>query len=800
MNARPDAPPQEAVNIEIDGRALQARKGAMIIEVADEAGIYIPRFCYHKKLSIAANCRMCMVQVEKMPKPLPACATPVTEGMKVSTRSEFARGAQKAVMEFLLINHPLDCPICDQGGECELQDLAMGFGRDVSRFAEKKRVVKDKYIGPLIATDMTRCIHCTRCIRMLREIAGKMELGATGRGENMQIGTYIEGSLESELSGNVIDVCPVGALTSRPFRFKARAWELNQVATVAPHDSVGSNIFVHTRRGKVMRVVPRENEEINEVWLSDRDRFSYAGLDAPDRLPSPLVKVDGAWQEADWERALQAAVDGLGSLVREHGAEELGVLVSPVATLEEMYLAQAVARGLGTANIDHRLRQTDFSDQDNAPLSPALGQPLHALEGVDAALVIGANPRKEQPLIAHRLRKAARAGALLMFVNPVDYEFHMPVHAKAIVPPSRMAAALAGIAACFPDAARAAPEVVRRVIAEAAPDETQRAIAHALRGAKRHTILLGNTAMAHPQASLLTALAAAIAAASGARLGHLPEAANSAGGGLAGVLPHRGPAGASMAVTGLNAREMLDMPRRGYLLLGVEPEYDCADAGTAVAAMAGADFVVALGPWAGEAMKSRADVLLPTAPCMETSGTFVNAEGRWQSFPAATSPWANSRPAWKVLRVLGNLLGLAGFDYESSEEVRDELRRRLEGASLADQRRSGAVATPPAARQSLERIGDVAIHGADALVRRAAPLQATPDARSAMVARLCASQAAHSGVSAAASVKLTQAGRSVTVPLAIDERVPAGCLWLPAATPAAAGLGPSFGPIDIEPA
>jgi NADH-quinone oxidoreductase subunit G len=798
MSAQPDLPAQDLVNIEIDGRALQARKGAMIIEAADGAGIYIPRFCYHKKLSIAANCRMCMVEVEKVPKPLPACATPVAEGMKISTGSELARGAQKAVMEFLLINHPLDCPICDQGGECELQDLAMGYGRDVSRFAENKRVVEDKYIGPLIATDMTRCIHCTRCIRVLREVAGKMELGATGRGENMEIGTYIEGSLESELSGNVIDVCPVGALTSRPFRFKARAWELNQTASVAPHDSVGSNIFVHVRRGQVMRVVPRENEEINEVWLSDRDRFSYQGLYADDRLVSPMIKVNGQWQEAGWDDALQAAVDGLRSVAAEHGAEQLGLLVSPVATLEEMYLVQAVARGLGTNNIDHRLRQGDFTNQDNAPLYPVLGQSLQALESVTAALVIGANPRKEQPLIAHRLRKAALAGARVMFVNPVDYESNLPVHAKVIVPPAHMVAVLAGVAACFPDAAAGAPAAVRRLIDDARPDDAQRVMAQALRGTGNCTILLGNTATAHPQYSLLTALAAVIAAASGAVLGHLPEAANSVGGWLAGVLPHRGPAGASIAQTGQNAREMLDSPRKAYLLMGVEAEHDCWDAGSAARALAGAEFVVALSPWAGVLLKDCANVLLPVTPCTETSGTFVNAEGRWQSFAGAASPYAGSRPGWKVLRVLGNRLGLDGFDYTSSEEVCDELHHRLDGAVVADQRGSGPVAAMPAVRQGLERIGDVAIHSADALVRRAAALQQTPDALAAAVARLCAAQAAQSGVSDAASVRLTQGGESITVPLVIDERVPVGCLWLPAGTPAAAGIGPSFGPIDIE--
>jgi NADH-quinone oxidoreductase subunit G len=800
MSALPEIPPVEAVTIEIDGRALQARKGAMIIEVADQAGIYIPRFCYHKKLSIAANCRMCLVQVEKMPKPVPACATPVAAGMKVSTRSDLARGAQKAVMEFLLINHPLDCPICDQGGECELQDLALGYGRDVSRFAENKRVVKDKYIGPLIATDMTRCIHCTRCIRLLREVAGKMELGATGRGENMEIGTYIEGSLESELSGNVIDVCPVGALTSRPFRFKARAWELNQGASVAPHDSVGSNIYVHTRRGQVMRVVPRENEAINEVWLSDRDRFSYEGLYAGDRLNAPMVRGNGNWRETDWDTALQAAVDGLKSVAKEHGAEQLGLLVSPTATLEEMYLAQALARGLGTNTIDHRLRQADFTDQDNAPLAPALGQSLQALETVTAALVIGSNPRKEQPLAAHRLRKAALVGARVMFVNPVDYEFPMPVHAKAIVPPSGMAAVLAGIAACFPAAGATAPESVRRLIAAASPDDTQRAMAQALRGAGRRTVLLGNTATAHPQYSLLTALAAAIAAASGAVLGHLPEAANSVGGWLAGVLPHRGAAGASGAAAGLNARDMLENPRQGYLLVGVEPEYDCWDSGAAARALATAGFVVALTPWASAAMKTCTHVLLPIAPYTETAGTFVNAEGRWQSFAGVAASYAGSRPGWKVLRVLGNRLGLDGFDYTSSEEVRDELRRRVDAAAVADQRGSGPVAALPSGRQGLERIGDVAIHSADALVRRAAALQKTPDALAAAVARLCAAQAAQSGVSGAEFVRLTQGGRRVTLPLQIDARVPAGCLWLPSGTPATAGLGPSYGPIGIEPA
>jgi NADH-quinone oxidoreductase subunit G len=799
MSARPEIPPEDAVTVEIDGRPYAARKGAMIIEVTDAAGITVPRFCYHRKLSVAANCRMCMVEVEKVPKPLPACATPVADGMKIFTRSELARGAQKGVMEFLLINHPLDCPICDQGGECELQDLALGYGRDISRFTEKKRVVKDKYIGPLIATDMTRCIHCTRCIRMLQEIAGKMELGATGRGENMEIGTYIEGSLESELSGNVIDVCPVGALTSRPFRFKARAWELTQHASIAPHDSVGSNIYVHTRRGRVMRVVPREHEEINEVWLSDRDRFSYEGLYTQDRLSTPQVKVNGAWQEADWDTALQTVAECLRTILHQYGPDQLGLLVSPTATLEEMYLAQALARGLGMRHIDHRLRASDFTDQDQAPLAPLLGQSLQALESIDAALVIGANARKEQPLAGHRLRKAALAGAKILFVNPVDYEFHLPVHARAIVAPAQMAQVLAGIAACLPDAGKGAAAGVRELIAQARPDANQRAMAQALQDAGRATVLLGNAAAMHPQASLLRALAAVIAAASGAVPGVLPEAANSVGGWLAGVLPHRGPAGVVLPESGLTARGMFEEPRQGYILVGVEPELDCQEAGRATAALAAAEFVVVLSPWASAATRAGADVLLPISPFTETSGTFVNAEGRWQGFAGVASPVGDSRPGWKVLRVLGNRLELDGFEYTASGQVREALHREVSAASDPVASGSTAVAAAVAA-DGLERIGDVPIHAADALVRRAASLQQTPDALAADTARVCAAQAAASGLGSAEAVTVTQHGSRATLPLAIDERVPPGCVWLPSGTVAAAQLGPAFGPIEIAPA
>jgi NADH-quinone oxidoreductase subunit G len=790
-------PAEDMVNIEINGQPCQARKGAMIIEVTDALDISVPRFCYHKKLSIAANCRMCMVEVEKVPKPLPACATPVTEGMKIFTRSDIATGGQKAVMEFLLINHPLDCPICDQGGECELQDLALGYGRDVSRFSEKKRVVADKYIGPLIATDMTRCIHCTRCIRMLREVAGKMELGATGRGENMEIGTYIENSLESELSGNVIDVCPVGALTSKPFRFKARAWELQQHPTVAPHDCVGSNLYAHTRRGEVMRVVPRENEAINEVWLSDRDRFSYEGLSSDDRLAAPMIKVDGEWQTVDWETGLQAAVDGLRAVIDAHGADQMGVLVSPTATLEEMSLLQAIARALGINNIDHRLRQLDFTDQDTAPLCPTLGQSVEALESVDAALVIGSNTRKDQPIAGHRLRKAAMAGARVMFVNPVDYEFLFDVHAKAIVPPSKMAQTLAGIAACFPAVGKQATDAVKDAIAAAKPDDTQRAIASALKDADTATVILGNVASAHPQFSMLKALAAVIATATDATLGVLTDGCNSVGGWLAGALPHRGPAGGAVAQAGLDAHAMLAAPRKGYLLFGVEPEYDCADAALAASALGSAEVVVSVSPYASDALKARADVLLPVGSFAETSGTYINTEGCWQSFAGVASPYGESRPGWKVLRVLANQFGLDGFEQISSEEIRDALHSQAGQMSLDNSQAAGPVAGPMKL-DGLERVGDVPIHSVDALVRRSASLQATPDAGSAGLVRLNSMQAENSGVRDGYSVHIKQGDASTTMDVEINDRVADGCVWVQTGTTAAASLGAGFGPITIE--
>ena len=437
------------VKIEIDGKPIHAPDGAMIIEVADEVGIPIPRFCYHKHLSIAANCRMCLVEVDKVKKPVPACATPVTEGMRVYTKSKVAVDAQRGTMEFLLINHPLDCPICDQGGECDLQELSIGYGSDVSRYNENKRVVRDKNLGSLISTDMTRCIHCTRCVRFGQEVAGLMELGATGRGEHMEIGTYVEHAMTSEVSGNVIDLCPVGALTSKPYRYTSRPWELTSFDSTAPHDCLGSNIQVQIRDGEVMRVLPRENNDVNLTWLSDRDRFSYQGLNSSDRLKTPMIKQDGEWCETDWETALQFTVSGLRSVMTRGGADGLGALISPSATTEEMYLLQKLMRGLGSAHIDHRLRQLDFSDQDLAPAFPSLGIPLQKLDDLGAALLIGSNIRKEQPVAAIRLRRAALKGGRMMFINPVNYDFNFPVHTRITVDPVQMEHELAGVAAAM---------------------------------------------------------------------------------------------------------------------------------------------------------------------------------------------------------------------------------------------------------------------------------------------------------------------------------------------------------------
>jgi NADH-quinone oxidoreductase subunit G len=714
---------QDIVNLEVNGVAVQGRKGQMIIQVTDAADVYVPRFCYHEKLSIAANCRMCLVEVEKAPKPMPACATPIGEGMKVYTKSPRAIAAQKATMEFLLINHPLDCPICDQGGECELQDLAMGFGRDAARFAERKRVVKDTNLGPLVSTDMTRCIHCTRCVRFTAEIAGLQELGTLGRGETMQIGTWVEKSVDHELSGNIIDLCPVGALNSKPFRFHGRGWEMVQQPLVSPHDAVGSNLYGHVRRGQLLRVVPRLNDAINEAWIADRDRFSYEGIYAPDRLETPLVRQGGALLPSDWETALEAAARGLKETMAAHGAERVGLLALPSATTEELYLLARLGRGLGIANVDHRLRQRDFRDQDADPVFPGLGVPIAEIERLDAILIVGCDLRQEAPVLAHRVRQAAvRNKARIAFVNPAEFEYLFPVAAYRAVPALGMVAELASIG-------RAVAEVAGQPLppalgSAATPVAGQRAAAQALLAGAKRLVLLGGLAERHPAYADLRAVAAAIAALSGATLGCPPGGGNAAGAALAGVLPHREAGGRALARAGRDAGAMLTQGLDAYVLFGgLEPALDTGYA-EAEATLAKARFVLALSPFAPDSIRRHAHVVLPIGTFAETSGTFVNVEGRWQTFTAAARLVGAARPGWKVLRVLGNLLALPGFDYESSEAIRDELigaLGALHGAPAATSYRGHWRVQGPLPGS----LAEAPLYQSDPVVRRAPALQLT---------------------------------------------------------------------------
>ncbi len=786
------------VKIEINGISISAREGQMVIEAADEAGISIPRFCYHKKLSIAASCRMCLVEVEKVAKPLPACATPVTEGMKVFTRSPKAIAAQKAVMEFLLINHPLDCPICDQGGECDLQEMAVGYGKDVSRFSEGKRVVQDKNIGPLIATDMTRCIHCTRCVRFGQEVAGIMELGATGRGEHMRIGTYIEKSVDSEVSGNIIDLCPVGALTSKPYRFTARPWELVAHPAISPHDCVGANLTLHVRRHEVMRAVARENEVVNESWIADRDRYSYLGLRHTERLTRPMVKSGGRWQETDWDSALVAAVEGLKRIGDVEPAN-VGALGAYGATTEELYLLQKLTRGIGSQNVDHRLRQQDFARQEGAAVFPWLGQAVADLENLDAALLVGSNVRKEQPLMALRLRKSALKGGSIMFINPMDYAFNFPVAEKVVVSPSVMVTELAAVAKVLLDSkGERAPAGYGELLDCTAPGEEHKAIAARLQQATKGTVLLGNLAVHHPAYSDLAGLAVLVARLAGCRFGYIGEGGNSAGAWLAGAVPHRLAGGKSAPTGGKAWREMFASGVKGYLLLGTEPELDCIDSGLASRALNDAEFVVALTAFQSEQMREYADVLLPIGLFPETSGTFVNAEGLWQSFQGATMPPGEARPGWKVLRVLGNLLDVEGFDYETSEEIRQELETRCAEIIPSSESDWGAPRNERLG-EGLIRIVDFPIYSVDPMVRRATALQHTADAAVTGVS-MNALTADARGLSGLDEVRVSDGNNALTLPLVIDERVPDGCAYIAAGQTQTMGLGAAYGVIEVSPA
>ncbi len=758
------------VTIEIDGKTIQAEDGVMLIEAADEAGINIPRFCYHNKLSIAASCRMCLVEVEKAAKPLPACSTPVTDGMAVHTRSAKAIAAQQGVMEFLLINHPLDCPICDQGGECELQDLAVGYGGNVSQFSEGKRVVKDKDIGPLIVSDMTRCIHCTRCVRFSQEIAGTSELGTSWRGEHLTIGTFVEKELVSEMSGNVIDICPVGALTSKPFRYSARPWELTSHEAIAAHDCIGSNINIETRRNRVMRVLPRDNEAINECWISDRDRFSYEGLNSEDRLQRPMIKVDGQWQETDWNHALEFVHRGLQTVIDQHGAKQVASLVSPNSTTEEMYLLQKLMRGLGSSNIDHRLRYLDFSDQERAPLFPWLGQTIAELETVDAVLLVGSNIRVEQPIAGHRLRKAALAGAKVMCVNPVDYEFRFPVAGKIIAANDEMEYELAAIAKALLDITAAKiPQGFNNIIENLNVSADHRAIAENLHGSGNGTLILGSSAAHYYNWSKIRSLCGLIAELSGVKLGYLSDGANSAGGWLVGAVPHRLAGGGRDNGGGRNVRDMFESSMKAYLLLNIEPELDCAGPNSALESLRQADFVVSLTPYVSEEMQQYADVLLPVSTFSETSGTFINVEGVRQSFKGSVAPPGETRPAWKVMRVLGNLFALEGFEYLSSDDVNKELfdyiddfekNNKLQWSCPALMRKSG-----------VKCLVEVSPGRVDNVIRRAVSFANTATEKLSGIVRMNKEMVSRHKLENAGSVAVRQGDDEIVLELCVDRRI-----------------------------
>jgi len=773
------------INIEIDGIPLKVDSTKMIIQAADEAGIDIPRFCYHKKLSIAANCRMCLVEVDRSNKALPACATPVTEGMKVFTDSAVAKAAQRGVMEFLLINHPLDCPICDQGGECELQDLSMGYGAGIGRFSEDKRVVKDKNIGALIKTDMTRCIHCTRCVRFGQEIAGIKELGATGRGEHMEIGTYIEQSLTSELSGNIIDLCPVGALTSKPFRYKARAWELSAHPSIAPHDAIGSNIEFHTRRNEVMRVVPRDNESLNETWLSDRDRFSYLGLAHEQRATTPMIKQNGQWQNVDWQTALSAAVEGVQSAIKNSGAEHVAGLAAPTSSLEESFLFQKLLRGLGVENIDHRLRQQDFADHlvdyDHAI---ALSQ----IEQADTVLLVGSHIRAEEPILAHRLRQAAMTGTDINEINFFSSDLLMPVSTQLRVNIDEMLAHLSGIAKALMSLANEENLAWRRLLSPVVPMAADQTIAMQLSNADKAIVIVGALANNHPQAAKIRALSALISRLSSSQLVVLPTA-NSKASLLTGVVPQ--------TETALNAAQSWEAKLKAYVLLGIEPELDSANPNAAITALKQADCVVSMSSYVTDAMLGYADVILPVSSFAESSGTFVSIDGQWQAYTGAVSAKGESRPAWKVLRVLANLAELDGFEYVSSQDVSDEISHTVEhkqktptASYCPDNLTTDSI--------SVQVISEVPMYQTDSVVRRSSALAQTVENQAALITRMNSTEAKKHGIDSTDSIIVTRDKHSVTMAFEVDDAIADGCLHMPTGVPEMAEFAAAYSFVDVH--
>jgi len=802
------------VNIEIDGKQVSVAKGSTIMDGARQIGVYIPHFCYHKKLSIAANCRMCLVQVEKAPKPLPACATPVMDGMKVFTHSQQAVVAQKGVMEFLLINHPLDCPICDQGGECQLQDLAVGYGASGSRYTEAKRIVVNKNLGPLISTDMTRCIHCTRCVRFGQEIAGIMELGMVGRGEHSEILAFVGKTVDSELSGNVIDLCPVGALVSKPFRYSARTWELSRRKSISPHCGLGSNLVVQVKQNRVMRVLPRDNEAINECWLSDKDRFSYEGLNSEDRVTRPMIKRDGQWIECDWQEALEFTANTLQAIKHKYSAKCIAALGSAYSTLEELYLLQKLLRTMGSGNIDHRLRQSDFRADKQLQGIPWLGTSIADMSQLKSVLIIGSTLRKDHPLIAQRLRQAAKNGMQLNIVNPIDDDLLINIANKAIVAPNAIVKTLAEIL-------KAAIEIkgagqangLQQFINSINVSSTANAfaIASSLIENTPAAIYLGNLAQHHPDYSTINMLAGLIAKTTEVSYGILGEAANSVGAYLVGAIPEIStllPVAKKMdyaAVAGLNAAQMLgfntdstDEKCQAFILMNVEPEFDTYDSQQALKTIKSSEFVVSMSAYKGNA-GDYADVLLPIAPFTETSGTYVNTEGRVQSFNGVVSPLGDARPAWKVLRVLANLLTLEKFNYETPEQIRAEIfSDELEINQYLNNTLGNFDTTIKVTEgQGIQRIGEVPIYRADPIVRRAESLQTTHDALPPRV-WMTAAMMEGLGIAEGDQVKVRQGEEFVQLEAAHDDKLPVNCVRIVCAHPKTIALGALFGEILVE--
>jgi NADH-quinone oxidoreductase subunit G len=759
--------PPDHVNIEIDGKAMQVPKGSMIIHAADKVGIKIPRFCYHDKLPIAANCRMCLVEVEKAPKPQPACATPVMEGMKIHTQSERSLSAQRNVMEFLLINHPLDCPICDQGGECELQDVAMGYGRGVSRFTEEKRVVADEDLGPLVATEMTRCIHCTRCVRFMDEIAGTTELGGMGRGETLEIGTYIGRAIKTELSGNIIDICPVGALTNKVFRFRARPWELTARASIGYHDAIGSNLYLHTRRGEAMRVVPKDNEAINESWLSDRDRYSHQALTSPDRAQKPRIKQNGRWLDCDWPTAIAFAKDLLVAIKTKHGPEHIGTLVGPMASAEDAYLLGKLTRGLGSSHIDHRLRQLDFSDDAARELAPQLGAPLKDIERARSILLFGSNPRFDAPILGHKVRKAWKKGGKIFAINPADFDFHFSVEQKLI----GHANALPGYALALAKAAAEitgapVPEAIAALMAHALASDSAKIMVEALKSEQPARVIFGEHAAHHPQAAVLRACARFVADSTGAVFDEVAHSAGSIAAWKLGALPHRGPGGENVTV-GKNAIQMTQNALKAYVLAGVEAN-DFALGNGALEAFAKAECVVAFAHYMSPALETIAHVIFPVALPPECEGTYVNAEGIVQSLTPALKLPGDARASWRVLRVLGAELGVEGFDFDDYTGLHTDVLNVLTQNACKPVSTKLALLPRPVDR-GLVLVALSGIYSCDAVVRRSAALQETPIAAKPTI-RLHPEDALGLGVADGAAITLG----SVTLPVEIDRAVPKG--------------------------